>query len=80
MTKEQLAERIKDLTIAGSVLNQRYSGTIALFNAACLENNTELMDQYRLTVQSIVDQILDNNALQLMLTRQLLSMGGGFPT
>lgn len=75
MDHRQITEKIKELHIASTALNQRYAAQMALYNAACLENNPELMDQHRASCLAVVEQILDSNAIQLMLTRQLLDMG-----
>jgi hypothetical protein len=75
VTREQTIARLQEIMIEANSLQQRYAGYMNLFNASCMANNSEEMDQHRANAHSILDQILDNNALQFMLNRQLINMG-----
>jgi len=75
VTREQIAKRIGELNVQAQAMASRYSGFMSLYNAACLENNREAMEEYRQSVVACVEAILDNNAVQFMLTRQLMDLG-----
>lgn len=78
MNREQLTARIQALNMEGAALNQRYSGFMSLYNAACISNNQPEMERHRMEILATVEQILDGNAMVFMLTRQLIELGPDF--
>lgn len=74
MNPDQIQERIQELGLECMGLRQRYEAFMNLFNAACLANNSQEMDEHRVSIHSIVDQILDNQSLQFVLVRQLTTL------
>lgn len=76
MNVEQLQQAIADANIEGSALQLRYTGLINIFNAASMGANARDMDNVREQLHAVVDQILDNNSVIFMLTRQLVHQTG----
>jgi hypothetical protein len=67
---QQLIERMQEVARKSTALATKYEGFMKLYNAACMENNQQDMEQYRQLTLACVEQILDNSAVQFMLARQ----------
>jgi hypothetical protein len=76
LTREQIQARMVELQLESSSMRERQIGLLSLFNSACVMNAQKEMQELRDALHVNLDASLDNCAMQFLLSRQLIGMGG----
>lgn len=76
MSQERLIKALQEEALKCQATGQRYSGALALYQAACMENNGTVAEEHRQQLHVLLDMLLDSMATQQMLQRQILTFRG----
>jgi len=72
MTPDQATAKMRSLIIENMSLLKRHEAHMALYAAACLDNDGKAADASRARIHDGIDRLLDNTAAQMLLQRQAL--------
>lgn len=74
MTRDDCLRAIAKQTVANATTIHRYEGVKRLFDAACMCGETDLQDQYRSELHSLLDLMLDGSSSITVLTKKLAEL------